>query len=132
MKQMVSTKFHYFVWHTLKPTTKALMSPIFCACVLSHFSHVWLFETLWAVACQAPLSIGFSRQEYWSELPCPPPGDLPNQGKGPASLRSPAVAGGFFTTGATWEALIFMYFKSNKLRQKAIPSLVTISQMSHV
>ena len=51
-----------------------------CASVLSHFSHVWLFVTLWTVACQAPLSMGFSRQEYWSELPCCPPGDLPHPG----------------------------------------------------
>ena len=48
------------------------------ACVLSHFSCVWLFATLWTVACQAPLSTGFSRQEYWSGLPWPPPGDLPD------------------------------------------------------
>ena len=43
-------------------------------------THVWLFATLWAVAHQAPLSMGFSRQEYWSGLPFPPPGDLPTQG----------------------------------------------------
>ena len=49
-------------------------------CVLSHFSHIQLFVTLWAVAHQAPLSMGFSRQEYWSGLPCPPPGDLPHPG----------------------------------------------------
>ena len=48
--------------------------------VLSCFSCVRLFAILWTVACQVPLSMGFSRQEYWSELPCPPPGDLPNQG----------------------------------------------------
>ena len=46
--------------------------------VLSHFSCVQLFQILWTVACQAPLSMGFSRQEYWSGLSCPPPGDLPN------------------------------------------------------
>ena len=51
-----------------------------CACLLSCFSHVGLFETLWTIACQAPLFMGFSRQEYWSGLPCPPPGDLPNPG----------------------------------------------------
>ena len=45
-------------------------------CMLSHFSHVQLFMTLWTIARQAPLSMGFSRQEYWSGLPCPPPGDL--------------------------------------------------------
>ena len=50
------------------------------ACMLSHFSCVWLFPTPWTVACQAPLSMGFSRQEYWSGLPCPLPGDLPDLG----------------------------------------------------
>ena len=60
--------------------------------------------TLWNVACQAPLSIGFSRQEYWSGLPFPPAGDLPNPGIEPVSLWSPELAGGFFTTSATWEA----------------------------
>ena len=61
--------------------------------VLSHFSPVWLCETLWTIAHQAPLSMGFSRQEYWSGLPCPPPGDLPNPGIEPTSLMSPALAG---------------------------------------
>ena len=51
-----------------------------CVCVFSHFSHLKLFVTLWTVACQAPLSMGFCRQEYWSGLPCPPPGNLPTQG----------------------------------------------------
>ena len=50
------------------------------ACVLSYFSHVQLFETLWTVAHQALLSVGFSRQEYQSELPSSPPGDLPDPG----------------------------------------------------
>ena len=50
------------------------------ACVLSHFSHVRLCETLWTVARQAPLSMGFSRQKYWSGLPCPPPGNLCDPG----------------------------------------------------
>ena len=56
------------------------------------------------VAHQAPLSMGFSRQEYRSGLSCPPPGDLPDPGIEPVSLTSPALAGGFFTTKATWEA----------------------------
>ena len=75
------------------------------ACVLSHFGHVRLFTTLRTVAHQAPLSMGFSRQEYWSGLPCPPPGDLPDPGIKPESLMSPALEVGFFTTSATWEAL---------------------------
>ena len=63
------------------------------ACVLSLFSHVQLFETLWTVVHWAPLFMGFSRQEYWSRLPCPPPGELPDPGIEPASLAS---AGRFF------------------------------------
>ena len=53
------------------------------------------------VALQAPLSMGFSRQEYWSALPCPPPREPPDLGIKSASLVSPALAGGFFTTGTT-------------------------------
>ena len=53
-------------------------------CMLNRFAHVQLFVTLWTVAYQAPLSMGFSRQEYWNELPCPPPGDLPDPGIEPA------------------------------------------------
>ena len=67
-------------------------------CVLSHFSTVWLFGTPWTTARQVPLSLGFSRQESWSGLPRPPPGHLPDPGIEPASLMSPALAGGFFTT----------------------------------
>ena len=72
--------------------------------MLSRLSRVWLFGTPWTVACQAPLSMGVSRQEYWNGLPCPPPGDLPHPGIEPASLMSPALAGRFFTARATWEA----------------------------
>ena len=80
--------------------------PMATVCVLSCFSRVRLFATLWTVAHLAPLSVGFSRQEYWSGLLCPPPGDLLNPGMEPASLTSPALAAGFFTTSATWEAHI--------------------------
>ena len=74
------------------------------ACMLSCFSCVLLFVMLGTVACQAPLSMGISRQEYRSGLPCPPPRDLPHPGIEPMSLTSPALAGGFFTTFTTWEA----------------------------
>ena len=75
------------------------------AYVLSHFSCVQFHgHTPWTVTYQAPLSMGFSRQEYGSGLPCPPPGALSNPGIEPVSLMSPALAGGFFTTSATWEA----------------------------
>ena len=69
-----------------------------CAFLLSP---VRLFATLWTVACQAPLSMGFSRQEHWSGLPCPLPGDLPEPGIEPTSLMSPELAGGCFTTSAS-------------------------------
>ena len=72
--------------------------------VLSHFSHVQLCATLWTVTYQAPLSMGFSRQEYWSGLPCPPSGDLHDSEIKPTSLTSTFIAAGFFTTSATWEA----------------------------
>ena len=62
------------------------------------FSHGQLFATLWTIACQAPLSTGFSRHEDWSRLPGPPPGDLPYPRMEPVSLMSPVLAGGFFTT----------------------------------
>ena len=58
----------------------------------------------WTVACQAPLSMGFSRQEYWSGLPFASPGDLPDPGMEPEPPMSPVLAGGFLTTCATWEA----------------------------
>ena len=72
---------------------------------VSCFSCIWLFGILWTVAHRAPLSIGFSRQDYWGGLPCPPPGDLSHPGIELASFMSPALAGRFFTTSAIWEAL---------------------------
>ena len=70
----------------------------------SHFSRILLFLILWTIAHQASLSMRFSRQEYWSGLPYPPPEDLPNPGIKPTSLMSPAVAGIFFISSAAWEA----------------------------
>ena len=67
-----------------------------CARMLHCFSHVQLFVTLWTVARQAPLSLRFSRQEYWSGVPGPPSGDLADPGIEPMSLMSPALAGGLF------------------------------------
>ena len=61
---------------------------------------VWLVATLWTAACEVPLSMGFSRKDCWSGLPCPPPGHLFNPGIQPASLMSPALAGR--VTSATW------------------------------
>ena len=79
---------------------------------------VWLFVTLWTVARQAPLSLGFSRQEYWSGLPSPPPGDLMDPGIKPSSFTSPALAGRFFfffffffTTSAHLEVKSLSHFQ---------------------
>ena len=74
-------------------------------------SRVRLFATLWTTAYQAPLSMGFSRQEYWSGLPCPPPGDLPDSGIGPASSE---LTGRFFTTSTTWEAWAIVHGVANE------------------
>ena len=81
--------------------------------VLSCFSHVRLCATPWTISRQAPLSMGFSRQEYWSGLPCSPPGDLPDPGIEPTSLMSPALAGRFFTSSA-----ILVSYKLYILRMK--------------
>ena len=72
--------------------------------MLSHLSRVQLFVTPWTTARHTPLSMEFSSQKYWSELPRPSLGDLPNPGTEPTSLTSSALAGGFFTTSTTWEA----------------------------
>ena len=71
---------------------------VFSLCVLSRFSCIQLFATLWAVAHQAPLSVGFPKKEYWSGLPFPSPGDLPHPGIEPMSPETPALAGWVFTT----------------------------------
>ena len=74
-------------------------------CILSH-SVMFDSATPWTVACQASLSVGFCRQEYWSGLSCPLAGDFPNLETELVLLMSPALAGGFFTISATWEAQI--------------------------
>ena len=69
-----------------------ILTSIFIGCVLSCFSCIQIFVPLWTAACQALLSLGLSRQEYWSGLSCPPPGDLPDPGIKP---RSPALQADF-------------------------------------
>ena len=74
------------------------------------------------IACQAPLSMGFSRQEYWGRLPFPPPGNLPDPGIKPAPLKSPAFAGQLLTTSTNWEAhLAHTRLKNSKCLQGLIP-----------
>ena len=81
--------------------------------MLSCYSHVQLFSNPGTGAHQAPLPMGFPQQEYWSGLPCPSPGDLPDPGIKPMSLTSPALAGRFFTTTATWEASAVVFICSS-------------------
>ena len=99
-----SNKFHLILAHThtrvlaqSQTSTLNTSDEMRFVCAQS-FSRVWLLTTLWTVAHQAPLAMGFSRQEHWSGLPFPPPGDLPDSGIKPASPASSALAGGFFTT----------------------------------
>ena len=100
-------------------------------CVLSHC--VQLFATPWTIVHQAPLSMEFSRQEYWSGLSFPPPGDLPDPGIKPLSPASPALAGGFFITVSpgkprwlfsqhrTSTVIPNIFIKSQRLRLHAMP-----------
>ena len=87
-------------------------------CLLSCFSRVQLCATLRTIAYQAPLSMGFSRQEYWNGLPCPLPGDLPDPGIKLMSVMSPALTGGFSTISATWEAPFAPHLVTNSYRRK--------------
>ena len=125
-------------------------------CVLSCFSCVRLFMTPWTVAHQALLSMGFSKQEYWSGLLCPPPGDLPDPGIESVSLMSPALAGGFFLPQAPpgkfypslnyhfflfffhWKILALQYCTSFcrtstriSHRDTYVPSLLNLPPISH-
>ena len=87
-------------------------------------SRVQLFTTPWTAAHWTPLSLEFSRQEYWRGLPFPSPGDLFDSGIEPASLKSPALAGGFFTTSTTREA-------HSVTPNKKVPLTVPLPQHAH-
>ena len=81
-----------------------------CA-VLSRFNVSDSFVSPWTVTPQTPVSLGVSRQECWSGLPFPPPGDLPNSGTEPVSLLSSALAAGFFTSSTTWCVCVGVWYK---------------------
>ena len=83
---------------------KIMVSVKCVCCMLSHISRVQLCVTLWTVARQAPLSMEFPRQEYWTGFPWLFTENLPNPGIKLTSLTSPALAAGFFTYSTTWEA----------------------------
>ena len=91
-------------------------------------SCVWLFETPWTVAHQAPLFMGFSRQEYWSGLPFPPPGNLLNPGIEPLSLVSPASAGRFFTTAPPGKHWFHHQARNHRQRNSLSPESHLSSQ----
>ena len=97
--------------------------------ILTRFSCVQLCVTLWTVARQASLSMGFSRREYWSRLPCPPLGHLPDPGIEPTSLMSPALADRFFTTGTTWEAHLPLYRFLKSLKFLKSETMLNCSQL---
>ena len=75
---------------------------------MATHSSILAWRITWTATHQAPLLLECPRQEFWSGLPFPTPGDLPNPGIKPTSLKSPALAGGFLTTSATWEALNYI------------------------
>ena len=115
--------------------------PLTHAWVLSHFNHVWLYETLWTVAHQAPLYMAFSRQEYWSGLPYPPLRDLPSPGTEPMSpalpvnssplshqASSPPCSDFMFWSGPQLTAICF----SHLLIQKLISSRNTLTDTPNV
>ena len=88
--------------------------PIVCVYVCAQSVNcVQFFATPWTVAGQVPLSLGFSRQECWSRLPCPLPGDLPDPGIEPMSPVVPTLAGGFFTTEAQGKPMAIIYWGSS-------------------
>ena len=105
---------YYFIHLEATPWTN--ISSV-CVCV---FRHVWLFATLWAVACQAPLSVGFPRQEYWSELPFPLPGDLSDPGIKPTSCVAPALGGEFITTEPPGKFYYHLYIQIRKQRYREV------------
>ena len=95
-------------------------------------SHVQLFATRWTVAHQAPLSMGFSRPEYCSGLPFPPPGDLPNprvKSVSPLSPASPALTGGFFTTELPGKQSSYILLKKSLPSSYLWPCIVAYSQV---
>ena len=101
----------------LDPLRRCLLQ---CVCTCAPLvSLVSYSVTLWTVARQALLSLGFPRQEYWSGLLCPPPGNLPDPGIEPKSLLSSALAGGFFSTSATREAPTSVWPVSNSQYQSS-------------
>ena len=104
----------------LEKITRPYVHARMCAKLIQLCLTLWL-----CVACQAPLCMGFPRHEYWSGLSCPPPGDLLNPGTELQFLMSPALAGGFFTTSAAWEAMIMKFSQSRDWSPQELRSYCT-------
>ena len=100
-------------------------------CVLSHVRLFVIPWTLWFRACQAPLSIEFSNQEYWSGLSFPPPGDVPDSGIKPMSLSLPALAGGFFTTVPPGKPKECIQFSSVQFSRSVVSSSLWPHESQH-
>ena len=83
--------YFVFIYENSSLSSLSACSLTLCVCIISCFRCFRVFVTLWVVACQAPLSMGFSRQEYWSRLAWPPPGDLPNPENEPVPFASSAL-----------------------------------------
>ena len=94
--------FNISVKFQKRPLTEAFLSwhVMSCVCMISH---IWLFTTPWTVAHQAPLSVEFSREEYWSKLPFPSAGDLPDPGIEPTSLESPVFLFSHYARWWVWD-----------------------------
>ena len=111
------------------PSLTTLTQPVLChfshhsqtAWVLTCSSHGWLSATPWTVACKAPPSIGLSRQEYWSGLPCPPPGDAPDPGIDPSSPASPAFQSDYLSSDPPGKVLFSDCFKANSSPWHTLP-----------
>ena len=105
--QIHGLQFQWGPWHH---------SAIFCSCLSACQVTTVVSDSL-TVDNQAPLSMEFSRQDFWNGLPFPPLGDLPNSRIKPVSLKSPGLAGRFFNTNATWEVQRFIYHHKKKGRE---------------
>ena len=117
------TSQHYLRWHNACSIYLNVGKRL--KCMLSHFSPVQLFATPWTVGCQASLSLWFSRQEYWSGLPCPPPGDLPDPGSNPLLLHLLHWQAGSLPLAPPWKwasetDTSYEFWKSDSFRETSV------------
>ena len=135
---ILKTNIEQAVSQPLKGRKEKVEVRAFCTLYACMLSHVQLLATPWTVACQAPLSMGFLRQEYWNGLPFLTPGDLPSSGIEPASFVSPALTGRFFTTAPPVKNLLWDFLTgagsqggSRGLSSQKAPQNHRLSQKGH-